>query len=216
VLQFAGRGGVRGGRDRAHAAPAIACRLAGMVKHDTELAEAAAGFDSELAAYTRLGDLFVGSPVASVKQLERANATLGDIAACEGRLQAAGQRLVQALAAARARQEQLAKDIVERVPVVQERNQQLKELMTELAAVAGDVSGLNATLVGRDNGDATRSTTAETARDVSATLLALSERAAKLADAAREAEFEELATQAHALNQRLQAIGKKLHKAAGG
>ena len=187
-----------------------------MAKHDTELAEAAAGFDSELAAYTRLGELFVGSPVASVKQLERANATLGDIAACEGRLQGAGQRLVQALAAARARQEQLAKDIVARVPVVQERNQQLKELMTELAAVAGDVSGLNAALVARDNGDATRPTTAETARDVSATLLALSERAAKLADAAREAEFEELATQAHALNQRLQAIGKKLHKAAGG
>jgi hypothetical protein len=92
-----------------------------MVKHDTDLADAAAGFDQELAAYTRLGELFVDAPVASVKQLERANATLAEIAACEDRLQAAGQRLIQALAGARARQEQLARDVVARVPVVQAR-----------------------------------------------------------------------------------------------
>ena len=33
---------------------------------------------------------------------------------------------------------------------------------------------------------------------------------------AREAEFEEIATQAHSLHQRLQAIGKKLQKVGGG
>jgi hypothetical protein len=43
--------------------------------------------------------------------------------------------------------------------------------------------------------------------------LALSARAEALAGTAREAEFEELATQAHSLHQRLQAIGKKLAKA---
>jgi hypothetical protein len=187
-----------------------------MAQQDTELADAASSFDSELAAYTRLGELFVAAPVGSVKQLERANTTLGEIAACEERLQAAGQRLVQALAAARSRQEQLARDVVERVPVVQSRNQQLKQLMTELAAVATDVGGLNAAIIGRDNGDATRQPTADTARDISAMLIALSERAGQLATAARDAEFEELATQAHALDQRLQAIGKKLHKAVGG
>ena len=188
-----------------------------MTKHDTELADAAAGFDSELAAYTRLGELFVNTPVASVKQLERANTALAEIAACEERLQAAGQRLIQALAAARARQEQLAKDVVARVPVVQGRNQRLQAFMAELAAVAGDVGALNSAITApRDNGDPTRPPTADAARDISASLLALSERAAQLAAGAREAEFEELATQAHALYQRLQAIGKKLHKAASG
>jgi uncharacterized protein YoxC len=188
-----------------------------MAKHDTELAEAAAGFDQELAAYTRLGELFVHASVASVKQLERVNTTLAEIAACEERLQAAGQRLVQALAAARTRQEQLARDVVARVPVVQGRNQQLQGLMAELAGVAGQVGALNAALTDqRDNGDPTQPPTTEAARDISASLLALSERAAQLATAAREAEFEELATQAHALYQRLQAIGKKLHKAMGG
>lgn len=188
-----------------------------MAKPDSELADAAAGFETELAAYTRLGELFVQTPLASVKQLERANATLADIAACEERLQAAGQRLIQALGAARAHQEQLAKDVVAHVPVVQARNQRLKELMAELAAVASDVGALNTQIAGRDNGDPSRSHihTPDAARDISAHLLALSERAAQLANGARDAEFEELATQAHALHQRLHAIGKKLHQAAG-
>ena len=189
-----------------------------MAKHDTELADAVAGFDHELAAYTRLGELFVEAPVGSVKQLERANTTLSEIAACEERLQAAAQRLVQALGAARARQEQLARDVVARVPVVRDRNRQLQELMSDLAGVATQVGALNTAIAGHrgDNGDPTQPPTAEAARDISTSLLALSERASELATAARDAEFEELATQAHALYQRLQAIGKKLHKAVSG
>lgn len=188
-----------------------------MAKQDTELAEAAAGFDHELAGYTRLGELFIAAPVASVKQLERANGALAEIAACEERLQAAGQRLVAALADARSRQEQLARDVVARVPVVQDRNRRLQELMANLAGVATQVGALNTTLAGqRDNGDPSQPPTADAARDVSTTLLALSERASELASAARDAQFEELATQAHALYQRLQAIGKKLHKAVEG
>ncbi|HEX7836426.1 MAG TPA: hypothetical protein VF469_03135, partial [Kofleriaceae bacterium] len=98
-----------------------------------------------------------------------------------------------------------------------DRNRQLKELMAELSAVAGEVAGLNAAITGRrDNGDPTRPPTPETARDVSATALALSERAARLATSAREAEFEELGTQAHALHQRLQSIARKLHMASSG
>ena len=185
-----------------------------MVKHDTELADAAAGFDGELAAYTRLGELFVAAPVGSVKQLERANTTLAEIAGCEERLQAAGQRMVQALSASRTRQEELSRDVVAHVPVVQERNRRLNDLMTELTAVAGEVGGINHALSGRrENGDATRPPSLEDARDISSTVLALSERAERLAATAREAEFEELATQAHALHQRLQAVGKKLQSA---
>src|SRR5690349_15029974 len=131
-----------------------------MAKSESELGEAAAGFDQELAQYARLGELFLKTPLSSVKQLERANATLGEIAACEGRLQAAGQRMVQALSAARSRQEQLAKEVVAHVPVLQARNQRLNELMSELTAVAGEVGGINNALGGhRENGDATRSPT---------------------------------------------------------
>jgi hypothetical protein len=187
-----------------------------MAKPDSSpLADAATAFDAELSTYTRLGELFVKTPLGSVKHLERANATLADIAASEERLQNAGQALVQALAAARDRQEQLAKQVVAHVPVVQQRNQKLQELMGELGGVAGEVGDLNNLIGKRGNGDANTPPTAADARDVSTTVLALSERAEKLAATAREAEFEELATQAHALHQKLQAIGKKLAQVGG-
>lgn len=191
-----------------------------MAKPDTALAAAAAEFDDELTAYTRASDVFLKTPLASVKQLERANQALADIAASEERLQIAGKRMVEALAAARTQQEQLANQVVAQVPVVQARNRRLNELMAELTSVAGEVGNLNTVIAGhRENGDATKPPappSAGDARDVSTTVFALSDRAERLATAARDAEFEELATQAHALHQRLQAIGKKLQKVAGG
>src|SRR4051812_27879632 len=113
-----------------------------MAKPDSALADAVAAFDDELAAYSRLGDLFLKTPLSSVKHLERANTMLRDIAACEERLQAAGQRMVQALSEARSHQEQLAGQVVAHIPVIQARNQRLGELMAELSAVAGEVGGL--------------------------------------------------------------------------
>ncbi|HEY4181691.1 MAG TPA: hypothetical protein VGM90_32830 [Kofleriaceae bacterium] len=191
-----------------------------MSKPDTSaLEQAAAVFAEELASYSRLGELFIKTPLSSVKHLERANQTLSEIANAEGKLQAAGQDLVKVLAAARQQQETLAKGVVDHVPMLQKRNEKLRELMGELTSVAGEVSGLNAAIQHRGgNGDATApaaAPTAEDARDVSATALALADRAEQLAKAANEAEFEELATQAHSLHQRLQAIGKKLAKAGG-
>jgi uncharacterized coiled-coil DUF342 family protein len=181
-----------------------------MAKQDpSALTEAATAFETELATYTRLGELFVKTPLSSVKHLERANATLADIAACEGRLQTAGQQLVQALSAARSQQEELAKEVVGHVPAVQERNKRLQELMGELAGVATEVSGLNAIITQRSN-EASGQPSAADAQGISTTVFALSERAETLANTARDAEFEELATQAHALHQKLQAIGKKL------
>lgn len=182
----------------------------------TPLVEAAAEFDEALAQYARLGDLFIKAPLGSVKHLERANNLLGEIATCEERLQAAGQQLVRALSSAREGQEQLAANVVAHVPTVQERNRRLQELMGELTSVAGEVAGLNTQIAGKaGNGDPDAGPTAEDATDISTSVLAMSERAEALAKTAREAEFEELATQAHALHQRLQAIGKKLAKVGG-
>ena len=188
-----------------------------MSKDTSPLADAAANFDKELAAYARLGKLFIETPLSSVKYLERGNNTLAEIAQCEERLQLAGQTLVKALSSARDQQEQLAKAVVAHVPTLQARNQRLQELMTEMGAVAGEVAGLNEIIAAKGgNGDSTKSPSPDDARDVSETVLALSSRAEALAATARDAEFEEVATQAHSLHQRLQAIGKKLQKAGGG
>ncbi|HET9625175.1 MAG TPA: hypothetical protein VFP84_27595 [Kofleriaceae bacterium] len=182
------------------------------------LADAVAGFDAELTTYARLGELFIKTPLASVKQLERANATLADIAKCEERLQAAGQRMVQALSIARGHQEQLAAKVVAHVPAVQARNQQLNELMAELTTIVGEGGSLNQAITSpRENGDASKphTPTADETRDIIAKVLALSDRAERLAATANAAEFEELATQAHSIHQRLAAVGKKLQKASG-
>lgn len=187
-----------------------------MSKTDSSpLALAAAEFDLELATYARLGDLFLKTPLSSVKHLERANGALAEIAGCEERLHAAGQKLVKALAGARDHQEQLAKEVVAHVPVLQQRNLELQALMTELAAVAQEVGSLNAVLQGKtENGDATAHPTKAEARDVSERALHLSTRSETLAAEARAAHYEELATQAHALHQKLLVIGHRLQKAA--
>jgi chromosome segregation ATPase len=178
----------------------------------SELIDAASEFDAQLAAFARLGEVFLKTPLGSVKHLERANSTLAEIAACEERLQHAGKRLIDALTVARSRQEELSSQVVAHAPTVQARNSRLQELMVEMGQLATEVAAVNARVL-TSNGDAARTTA--NAGELSTAVLALSERADALASTAREAEFEELAAQAHALHQRLHAIGTKLHKAAG-
>ena len=176
------------------------------------LTDAAEAFDAALAAYARLGDLFLKAPLDTLKHLERANATLGELAESEQRLQDTGQRLIAAVAAARDRQQQLSHDIVARAPALQARNQKLGELMAALHEIAGEVGRLNDEIAQRQPGSVVPSGST----DVSSAVLALSERAEELAKDARSAEFPELADQAHALYQRLQAIGKKLKMTGAG
>jgi hypothetical protein len=82
-----------------------------------------------------------------------------------------------------------------------------------MGQLATDVAGVNAKIV-QQNGDGEQPTKADPG-EVSSSLLDLSSRAEQLANAAHEAEFEELSQQAHALYQRLKAIGQKLQKATG-
>jgi DNA repair exonuclease SbcCD ATPase subunit len=179
----------------------------------TPLTDAAAAFDAELAVYARLGELFLKTPLTTLKHLERANQTLGDIADCEQRLQDAGKRLIEALSSSRQRQEALSNEVVAYAPTLQARNARLKELMLAMGELASDVAKLNA-LVMSTNGEPGHPPAADPG-EVSTAVLALSERAEQLANASREADFEELASQAHALHQRLKVIGAKLQKAAG-
>ena len=148
------------------------------------LAQAVTAFDDELAAYARLAELFLKTPLDSVKHLERANTTLGEIAAVEERLQAAGQGLLQALSGARARQEQLATDVVAHAPQLGARNQQLRALMDEMSAVAADVASLHA-VVQSEGGDAPATADPQA---VSERVSALATRAEQLAKSAHDAQ----------------------------
>jgi hypothetical protein len=185
-----------------------------MPKSDSPLVQAAAAFDEELAIYARLGELLLKTPLTSLKHLERANQTLGEIVDCEQRLSAAGRRLIEAVSATRQKQEQLSQSVVDHAPVVQARNTKLRELMTAMGQLAADVQTVNALVLQR-NGDGQQAGAQPDPGDVSSKVLALSERADELAATCREADFAELGEQAHALHQRLKAIGTKLQKAAG-
>jgi len=174
------------------------------------LLAAAAAFDEALAIYARLGQLFIKQPLDSVKHLERANQILGEIADCEQRLQDAGKDLITALSASRATQEDLAAEVVGHAPKVQERNQKLKELMTEMGQLATDAAQVSSQVVNKEGAE----TPPPDPGAVSESVLALSARAEALAATARDANFEEVATQAHSLHQRLKAIAQKLQRAA--
>jgi septal ring factor EnvC (AmiA/AmiB activator) len=173
------------------------------------LIDAAAAFDDVLAAYARLAERFVNAPLSSVKHLERANATLDEIAACEPRLQAAAQVLLGALGDARARQERLAGEVVARAPELERKNRELRTVMDDMTKLATEVGELNASITSqRDEADS------PDVADVAARVMAMSERAQQLAMTARDAGFDEVASQAHALHQRLLSIGKTLTRAA--
>jgi hypothetical protein len=178
--------------------------MAKRTRSPSPLIEAAEAFDDALRAYTQLSEQFVKTPLSSSRQLERANEVLQEIVGCEERLGAAGQDLAAAVGAARDRQEQLARDVLDRLPVLEARNQHLAELLGQFEALGQEAAALNATI-----------TTADP-REVAATTAGLATRADALAGAARDAAFDELASQAHAMYQRLLAASKKLSRAAPG
>lgn len=182
-----------------------------MAKSDSPLVQAAAAFAEELAVYTRLGELFLKTPLSSVKHLERSEQTLMDLAACEQRLQAAGQTLSAALADAGRQQQQLSKGVVDHAPALQARKQQLAALMGTMGELASDAAGIMRMVSSDPQQEGQKPDLGEVAPRV----LALSERAQQLAASATEAEFDELREQAHALHQRLKAVGEKLQKAGG-
>lgn len=170
------------------------------------LLSAATAFDDQLAVYARLGELFLKTPLSSVKHLERANQLLGELAQCEQRLQDTGKQLVEALTAARGGHEELAALVVAHAPKLADRNAQLQSVMEEMARLASDaakVTGQVAAGAAADPGA------------IGAEVLALATRAEQLATTARDSELEEVATQAHALHQKLKAVAQKLQRAGG-
>lgn len=168
----------------------------------SELTSATVAFDEALTAYTRLGDLFLRSPLETLKHLERANVTLSELAEAETKLQQAGQVLISAIAGARDKQQRMAEQVVARAPELQRRNQQLAELMKALGAITAEVARIN-----------TEVTTGKQTADVASQMHACGTRAGELAQTARESQFPDLADQAHALHQRLEALATKLDTA---
>lgn len=170
-------------------------RMAG----ESELVAAAIAFDEQLAAYGRLAELLLKTPLASARHLERVNQTIEEVAAVEGRLSAAGQELARAIGAAHQRQQQLAEQMVAHLPEVQRRTQELRDIVDELQHFGEVTREINAAASG-----------GAAVAEVEQRVTELAGRAEALATRARTAGFEEVASQAHALHQQMLALGRKL------
>jgi hypothetical protein len=170
-------------------------------KEPSPLVAAAIAFDEALEAHARTAELFVRAPLASTKHIERVNELLGEITGAEEKLREHGAALAAAVTAARDRQEALAQQIIARLPEIKERNDQLHALLARFQVLGAEGNALNQSAAGT------------TPRELAAALTALGDRAEALAVDARTAGFDELASQGHALHQRLAAAAKKLHGA---
>lgn len=182
----------------------------------TPLMDAVAAFEEELATYGQLSDAFQRAPLGTTKQLERANETLGQIAASEQRLGQCGQGLAQAVSDARDQQERLARATLERVPAVKQRMEELRGLLAQFEALGKEASALNETAAALNQHGPGPDEQTQRARELTARMQALSQRAHELAGLARSADFEELANRAHALHQQLLSGYNKLKLAVLG
>jgi hypothetical protein len=169
----------------------------------TPLIEAVEAFEAELTTYAQLSEAFQRAPLGSTKQLERANETLGQIAASEQRLGACGQRLAQAVSESRDQQERLARATLERVPAVKQRMEDLRGLLGQFETLGKEASALNETAAALGKRSADQENQTQRARDLTSQMHTLAQRAHELAGLARAAEFEELANRAHSLHQQL-------------
>lgn len=173
-------------------------------KQPSPLVEACQAFDEAMAAHARAGELFIRTPLSTTKQLERANELLGEIAASEKLLAERGAVLAAAINAAHTRQQETAQAIVDHIPAIKARNEQLQGLLATFQAIGTETSSLNS------------AAGAAKPAELVPTITALSERAATLAADAHTAGFEELAREAHSLHQRLAATARKLQSATLG
>src|SRR5688572_20324072 len=115
---------------------------------ESELVAAAIAFDDQLTAYARLAELLLKTPLASARHLERVNQTIDEIAAVEGKLSATGGELARAIGAAHQRQQQLAEQMVAHLPEVTRRNQELRDIVTELQQFGETTREINAAATG--------------------------------------------------------------------
>lgn len=108
------------------------------------LVVAAETLDAELKRYEGLAEGLGRTALSSQKALERAAATLKEVADCDDRLGVRARELVEAITAARERQQQQAQAVHARAMELAERVEIWKELMLSYEGLSQQAAGVNA------------------------------------------------------------------------
>lgn len=183
----------------------------------SELISAAEALDAELQKFEQLSESIQRMPLNSEKNLGRASRTLSEIAQVGEALQARIGSLVAAIAGFRQKQESHAEAVQKRAQELQERGSVLKGLLAEYSALGEKARQLNLHLQAikssKDNGgnEAAPSALFSKFQDLESRVIQLLEAAQTLFDRAESLGFADIAHQADALRQQLQAIRNKLN-----
>jgi hypothetical protein len=181
-----------------------------------DLVAAVVAFDAELKRFARACESAQKRPLDSQKNLERVAEALNEAREAERQLGPRAQAMMAALSAAREQQQVQAESARQRVEEFNQRTQVFHDLMERYRAIgmeAGELNGLaqkfaEAKREGAEAMDANELRTG--LGDFDTRLLKVATDAQELATAGREADYEEVAREAHSLHQKLLAMRNKI------
>lgn len=177
----------------------------------SEFLQAAEAFDSELAGFHRLVEASLHGALTSVKQLERAGQTMTQVGEAEKRLSAASQVLSTAIANSHKQQLEAAQRLQERAQIIELRTAQFNQLMEGYRVLGKAANALNDAVVElarKKKESAGNGTSTELVHEFQALqgqMVQVAQTAQQLVDAARGADFEDIARQIDAIRQQLLA-----------
>lgn len=193
---------------------------------ESELVAAAEALDAELRSFERLADAARKHPLSSQKNLERMAGVLKEAAESDARLEGAVRALAEAITASRGKQQAQAEVVHARALALQKRTEELMELQRSFQALGASAADLTVRMkeVLGQRGAGARGEGAGSGGIVGLAELvertgAVTDEARRLAEAAKEKDFSDIAQQADGLRQQLAAARNRLgmlQKSGGG
>lgn len=183
---------------------------------NSPLVAAALAFDEELQRFARASETARRRSLVSKKDLEQAAESLKVAADAEQLLGARAQALLQALTAARDEQQSQSQAAQARATEVQERYgiyASLIERVKQIGEEAVSLTDVARQLTAKKRDDAPLATDTELVTgliEIERRLASVSDKAKLLAEEARGSDFEEIARDAHGLQQTLAATRNKI------
>jgi hypothetical protein len=180
------------------------------------LVTAAEEFDAALQRFAALTEAARKGPLDSQKTLERAGATLSEIATCEQDLQARAGELMAALAGARDAQQTQAEAVRLRALEIQKRTEEYAAVLRNFEALGHDAAELNAAAQklaarGRSAEEMVKDGELLAGLDeMQERMVSVAARAEALTAGARAADFADLAGRIDSLRQQILAARNKV------
>ena len=187
-----------------------------MTRDESDLVTTVMAFDAELQRFARACESAQKRPLDSQKNLERVGEALNEAREAERQLGPRAQAMMAALSAAREQQQAQAEAARLRVEEFNRRTQVFQELMERYRGIGEEAGALNelAQKFAETKREGAEGLDANELRaglaDFDARLLKVATDAQELASAGKEAEYEEVAREAHSLHQKLLAMRNKI------